>query len=104
MSLMHHYFILATLKNNATNYFSYYLDIKKIVFIFLKNLGLIEFVHAVSVNSGSTWDMILFNLKCNLKKKTEPKRNAISFKKGGLRDDLQEDVRFTGLAVKRPVP
>ncbi|MDH3573338.1 MAG: hypothetical protein OEM90_07030, partial [Desulfobacteraceae bacterium] len=73
-------------------------------FYFLKNLGLIEFVRDVSVNSGSTWDMILFGLKCNLKEKNRTKKSAISFKNGGLRDDLQEDVRFTGLAVKRPVP
>jgi len=48
--------------------------------------------------------MILFGLKCNLKEKNRTKKSAISFKNGGLRDDLQEDVRFTGLAVKRPVP
>ena len=42
MSLMCHYFIVDALKNNAIYFFSHYLDIKKTVFIFLKNLGLIE--------------------------------------------------------------
>jgi len=42
MSLICHYFIVDALKNNAIYFFSHYLDIKKTVFIFLKNLVLIE--------------------------------------------------------------